>query len=197
MTQARSTQVDLSATPYYHCIARCVRRAFLCGQDDFSGRNYEHRREWVVERLKALSETFAIQILSFAVLSNHYHVVVHIDETQAKAWRDREVIERWAKLFPGNLAADYTADIPMKMHEKHWVMEQVPTWRQRLHDLSWYMRSLNEWLARRANEEDKCSGRLSSRPREFHPQPLPKPYVTLSCHTAPTISLSVNQTIAN
>jgi len=74
MTQARSTQVDISATPYYHCIARCVRRAFLCDQDDFSGRNYEHRREWVVERLKTLSGTFAIQILSFAVLSNHYNL---------------------------------------------------------------------------------------------------------------------------
>jgi len=160
MTQARETLVDLAATPYYHCIAGCVRRAFLCGQDHFSGRNYEHRREWVRERLSQLSEAFAIQVLAYAVLSNHYHLVVHIDKRLAQSWTDREIIERWALLFPGSLAAAYVSGQPLQTHEKHWVYEQVPLWRKRLHDLSWYMRGLNEWLARRANAEDQCHGRF-------------------------------------
>jgi len=45
MTRPRSTQVSLADTPYYHCVARCVRRAFLCGIDPLTGENYEHRRE--------------------------------------------------------------------------------------------------------------------------------------------------------
>lgn len=62
MTRARSELVSLETTSYYHCICRCVRRAFLCGEDPFSGKNYEHRKTWVVERLRALSRLFAIEV---------------------------------------------------------------------------------------------------------------------------------------
>ena len=55
MTTARKHLIDTASTPYYHCMARCVRRAFLCGKEAFIGKSYEHRREWVVDRLKALS----------------------------------------------------------------------------------------------------------------------------------------------
>ena len=86
MTLARKHQIDPASTPYYHCVARCVRRAFLCGKDAFSGKNYEHRRQWVVDRLKQLSEVFALEICAYAVMSNHYHVILHIHRSQAVFW---------------------------------------------------------------------------------------------------------------
>ncbi len=67
MTKARSQQVSLEDTPYYHCISRCVRRAFLCGEDHVTGENYEHRKSWVVEKLKELSEVFAIDICAYVI----------------------------------------------------------------------------------------------------------------------------------
>jgi hypothetical protein len=54
MTQARKTQISLSDTPYYHCMGRCVHRAFLCSDDPFTGKSYEHRKQWIVDKLRAM-----------------------------------------------------------------------------------------------------------------------------------------------
>ena len=71
MPKPRSQQICLHETPYYHCISRCVRRAFLCGQDNLTGQSYEHRRIWVEDRLLTLGKIFAIDICAFAILNNH------------------------------------------------------------------------------------------------------------------------------
>ena len=102
MTRARYQQVSLEDTPYYHCISRCVRRAYLCGDDPVSGRNFDHRKRWLVQRIKQLSATFSIDVCAYAVMSNHYHLVLHVDTQQADSWSEEEVIKRWTTLFPAN-----------------------------------------------------------------------------------------------
>ena len=89
MPRPRHTQIDIHATPYYHCISRCVRRAFLCGQDRLSGRCFDHRKAWLVEQLAELTAIFAVDLCAYAVLSNHYHLVVHLDHARADAWLSR------------------------------------------------------------------------------------------------------------
>ena len=76
MTQPRSTLISLADTPYYHCVSRCVRQAFLCGKDRKAGKSYEHRREWLEKKLLNTAESFAIKVCAYAVMSNHYHVVL-------------------------------------------------------------------------------------------------------------------------
>ncbi|WP_252734118.1 transposase [Pseudoalteromonas sp. C2R02] len=76
MTRGRRNLIDLSATSYYHVIARCVRHGFLCGDDKYSGQNFDHRRTWLKDRITHLSEIFSIKICAYAIMSNHYHLVL-------------------------------------------------------------------------------------------------------------------------
>ena len=99
MPMALSRYVSLEATPYYHCIGRCVRRAFLWGKDHFSGRDFSHRKAWVVERLAELSEVFSMSVCAYAVMSNHYHVVLHVDRECAEKMGLTEALARWSRLF--------------------------------------------------------------------------------------------------
>ena len=101
MPMPRSQQVCLDDTPYYHCVSRCVRRAFLCGEDPQTGASYEHRRGWVERRLLFLADVFSIDVCAYAVMSNHLHVVLHIDSETVKNWSVVEVLERWHKLHKG------------------------------------------------------------------------------------------------
>jgi hypothetical protein len=71
----------------------------LCGEDKFSGKSFEHRRQWIEDRLLELSESFAIDIAAYAVMSNHYHVVVHINREMAQGWSVDKVIEHWHRLL--------------------------------------------------------------------------------------------------
>ena len=161
MTVARRKLIHLESTPYYHCMARCVRRAFLCGEDHFSGQNYDHRKQWIVDKLKELSGVFAIDICAYAVMSNHYHVVLRVDKERAGDWSDRQVIRRWYQLFKGNLLVDKLKDgESMSRAELLAVAKILQSWRERLMDISWFMRCLNESIARIANEEDRCKGRF-------------------------------------
>ena len=86
MTQPRSPLVSLDATPWHHVVSRCVQRAHLCGVDHHSGRDFEHRRGWIVERLQKLTAVFAIDVTAYAVMSNDFHVVVRVDGERARGW---------------------------------------------------------------------------------------------------------------
>ena len=161
MTLPRRAQISLASTPYYHVIARCVRRAFLCGQDSYSGKNFDHRKQWVLERIAAQSDVFAINVCAYAVMSNHYHLVLHVDSASARRWSDDEVIHRWTRLFRGpTLVQRYIAGDPLNPAQQSTVADIADVWRKRLTDLSWYMRCINEFIARQANKEDECTGRF-------------------------------------
>ena len=159
MPEPRYRQVSLEDTPYYHCISRCVRRAFLCGSDPLTGFNFEHRRQWIVDRIKLLCSVFAVDLCAYAIMSNHYHIVVRINAAQVDSWTDEEIASRWMQVFSGPLLIHrYLANADMTKAELKCVTGLFATWRDRLADLSWFMRCINEPIARMANSEDHCTG---------------------------------------
>ena len=160
MTYARKTLVSLNDTAYYHVVARCVRRAWLWGFDKYAGRDFSHRKQWVLERLQLLTTMFAIDVCAYAILSNHYHIVLHVDRTRAQTWSLQEVVVQWQKLFVAPPLVERWRSGQCSEVERVAAEAIIARWRERLFDISWFMRCLNEHIARLANLEDGCKGRF-------------------------------------
>ena len=161
MPKPRKSQISLDATPYYHCVSRCVRRAFLCGTDKATGNSYEHRRQWIEDKILELANIFAIDIAAFAVMSNHYHVVLYVNQSSAEHWSAQEIVSRWHRLFKGNLLSQrFIRGEVLDSAERQALDDLIKSWRERLTSISQFMQVLNEYIARQANREDNCTGRF-------------------------------------
>ena len=147
MTQARSHIVSKGQQAMFHCVTRCVRRAWLCGIDPLTGADHEQRKQAVEARIRQLGEIFAVGIYAYAVMSNHLHVVLAVEPEAAAHWSDDQVAERWLRLFPVRDAERYEA-------RRSTLLATIDRYRERLTDLSWFMKCLDEHIARRANAED-------------------------------------------
>ena len=159
MTKPRRQLISYSDTLYYSITSRCVRRAFLCGKDPLTQKSYEHRRKWIEDRIRLLSSLFSVEILSYAVMSNHIHVVLKAKPDEATAWTDWDVIRRWLSIYRGPLIANrYLEGAELSSAEQASLLSFVKCWRERLASISWFMKCLNEPIARQANKEDGCTG---------------------------------------
>jgi REP element-mobilizing transposase RayT len=157
-----------------------VRRAYLCGVDHYSGQSYEHRRQWVVDRIRLLSSLFAIDVCAYAVMSNHYHLVLKLCPEQLECLSDDDIMDRWCALFKGPLLIQrYRDGEDLKAFERTTVSDIVNVWRTKLASISWFMRCLNQPIARQANQEDKCTGKFWE--SRFTSQALKSEEALLSC----------------
>jgi hypothetical protein len=158
----RRETFDDSEIGIYHCTNRCVRQAFLCGRDPLTGRSFDHRREWIQQRLEQLAAIFALDHLNFAVMGNHLHVLLRNRPDIRDQWSDEEVARRWWQLFPkrrdgqGQPEPLSDADLQALLADPRWIAER----RRRLGHISWFMRCLAEHIARRANAEEGISSRF-------------------------------------
>lgn len=157
MTLARKYLISPEDTPYYHIMARCVRRAFLCGKDKYSGNCYEHRRKPIVERIKFLASAFNIDVCAYSIMSNHYHLVLKVNSTDS--WGEKQVLAYWSELCqPKLICKKFLNNEPQSKAELEMVYLQTDIYRKRLMSISWFMKLLNEHIAKEANKEDKVTG---------------------------------------
>ena len=146
----------------FHCLNRCVRRAFLFGKDPYSGKDHSERRDWVIERIKLLAACFFIDAGFTAVMSNHFHLVLRTFPRLAQRMGAQEIARRWLRVYPGKRVLDgkwiepKEEDVEKLAKDK----EKIAKIRSRLSDPSWLMAALSEYIARRCNLEDNCGGRF-------------------------------------
>ena len=153
MTIARSHLVDQSRAGAYHHVSRCVRRGFLCGDQ------WDHRRQWIHDAVREQAGAFAIDVLAYAVMANHFHLVVTTHPERATGWSARAIAERWAVAYPrhdhqGQTLPPDPVELERRASDSAWVDRH----RARLTSVSWFMKVMKERIARRANREDGCTG---------------------------------------
>jgi REP element-mobilizing transposase RayT len=179
--QNRRALFDPNEVSVMHCINRAVRRAMLCGVDSYSGRSYEHRRDWVKQRLIFLASQYGIDVLGYAVMGNHLHVILRNRPDVVQTWTDDEIARRIWHLFPKRKDADGVAREPTQQELNMLLASKkaIAGYRTRLSDISWLMRQLAEHVAVRANKEDECTGRFWE--GRFKSQPLLDEAAVLAC----------------
>ena len=159
---ARNEIVRRGEVGVYHCWARCVRRAFLCGVDPLTGNDYQHRREWLHRLQEQLAGLFGVEICFHVEMSNHVHLVLRTRPDVVETWSDEEVVRRWlkiAKLKRGSEDPEWAPPEP-RVRTQLADPERVHQLRGRLASISWFMAAVCENIARRANREDHCRGRF-------------------------------------
>jgi len=180
MPRPRSQLISIEDTPYYHLVSRCVRRTFLCGVDKDSGKSYEHRRQWIENRIRLVSSLFGIDMCSYAVMSNHLHIVCKLCPDEIVSLSDKQVVSRWTCLFKGSLFVQkWQQGIDLMDIEQALVDQDILEYRERLTSISWFMKCVNEPIARQANKEDDCTGHFWE--SRFKSQALLTEEAILSC----------------
>ena len=177
----RAEQFSADEISIIHVTQRCVRRAFLCGHDSQSGRNFDHRRQWIRDRLEWLASIFGIDCLTYTVMSNHIHLILRSRPDIVRNWSDEEVALRWLRLFPVRRDCRGKPAQPSESELNQILLDPVrlAELRLRLSDISWWMRCTAENIARRANKEDQVTGHFWE--GRYKAQPLLDEAALLAC----------------
>ena len=157
MRYSRSHLIDPSSGTY-HVYSRCVRKSFLFCIDAQTGKDFSHRRKWIEQRITELSQLFTISVYAYAIMSNHYHLVLNVEHEDLS---DEAIADRWLQLCPGREALRERED-GLDLQKVALLADplRLEVIRARLSSISWFMRFINEPLARMANREDECTGRF-------------------------------------
>jgi hypothetical protein len=162
MTMPRSQYVQDGQEQIFHCFNRCVRRAFLCGFDSVTGRDFSHRKVLLAKRMQFLASVFAIDVCGFAIMMNHFHNILRTRPDLVAGWSDWEVATRWLTLCPKHHLNKPMSLSPLEEDIRALANcpERIAKLRQRLSSVSWFMAKLDEFVARAANKEDGVKGRF-------------------------------------
>jgi hypothetical protein len=160
--KCRGEVVDPSEIQVFHVLNRTVRRCFLFGQDPLTGKNYDHRKELIEGWLRQFAGCFGIDLLSFAILSSHYHLMLRSRPDVVASWDDTEVARRWLMICPDRKQQDGSPCEPTEpeLDTIRNCRETLAEIRSRLSNISWWMRLLDQRIARYCNDEDGATGRF-------------------------------------
>jgi len=161
MATPRKYLIDPEVPLLYHLASRCVQRAFLCGIDPVTGKDYGHRKQWLIDRLHFLVQHFAVDLYGYCIMSNHFHLCIFHDPKACLRCSDEEVADRWLAVSPPRTyGGKELAPEVLEEHRKALLSDakRLSHVRKQLGSVSTFMKFLKQDIARRANAEEGVKG---------------------------------------
>lgn len=148
MRRPRSERMPVGQPGVWHILSRCVRREMLLEP--------AARRQWVSERMASWLDILAVDLLGYALMGNHFHLVVRTRPDQADQWTEAEVAQRL-------LAAKTVRDgRPMVSEDIHPPLsaKDINAARGFLAHPGAMLRAVKEGFARLVNQQDGTAGHV-------------------------------------
>ena len=76
---------------HYHCVSRVTNRDFVFGT---------HERDVFRKVLRQVEAFSGVRVLTWAILSNHFHVLLEVPPRPAEPLSDAEILRRCRALYP-------------------------------------------------------------------------------------------------
>ncbi|PCJ51310.1 MAG: hypothetical protein COA79_26605 [Planctomycetota bacterium] len=183
MTIARKDLINENEVGTYHITNRCVRHCWLLENPHDPDRDYSHRKKWFYDALEKFADIFCIDIGGYAIMSNHYHLVLRNRPDLREKLSDNDLAFRWLSLHPTAESKREKRSKPTKLEISIFLEspENLKKCKENLSCISTFMKRLNQPIARRANKEENITGRFWE--GRFHSQYLADEVAVLSCMT--------------
>ncbi|PIE90010.1 MAG: hypothetical protein CR997_08510 [Acidobacteria bacterium] len=166
MAIPRKRQFDKKKINTLHIYNRTVRHAFLMRKND-EDENHCVRKSIYLNRFKFLLKVFSMESLSYCIMDNHYHLIIRTRPDLVDSWSREEVARRWWQLYPRKRDAQGHPAVPTQdeldlvffdQTGRQTPEQRCEVLRERLADVSWFMKSLNEYASKVYNKQENCRG---------------------------------------
>ena len=156
----RSEVLDPHQVEAVHLYNRTIDGLFLMGKNPDTGEDFSYRQGWIVDKMNQLFSHMCVELLTYGILSNHYHINVRTRPDVVAQLSDRDVAERWLNTLSRKRDKDGEFKGPTENAIKRLMADtaKLEKCRTELSSCSHLMKQLNQYIAQRANREDERRG---------------------------------------
>ena len=161
----------------YHCMSRVVDRRFIFGDEE---------KEWFVRNMRKIEQFTGCEVLAYCVMSNHFHVLVHVPDADTHYISDAEVLDRIEAMY-GKRRRREVEDVLSRAREQEWSAKAkaaiLDQYRNRMNNLSTFMQGLKQRFSHWYNRRKKRKGTLwEERYKSVIVQGINEPLLTMAAY---------------
>ena len=147
----RTTRIKESTAAYYHIMSRVIDRQYLLDTGE---------KERFRKLMRAAEAFSGVQILTYTILDNHFHLLLHVPEREPVS--DRELVRRLGCLYDGQFVKGIAKRLrAFREAEEHESAEALKrSYAYRMYDISEFAKTLKQRFSQSYNRRHGRRGTL-------------------------------------